>query len=252
MWGQIDAYPICFPFRVDRLKAVVTRFAVPISAARPLVPGRSFDLVEHDGAAQLVISGLEYGGGDSAPGCQVYVAFRVRPACDPASPAGTYPWRSLVGRQFDRETGYRVFGVDPVLADISVSCAPGDVGFDVADHGGPGEPGESVLRARLPEAPLGPAGAPASTPLYTCINGVPHRTPFEMTGMRGVVTDTAAVEVDLGRGPIADALRRLGLPRAPDVCLWDHRLAATFDATVPVEPAAPAAPAGSAITAQAP
>lgn len=242
MWGQIDAYPIYFPFRTDRLKAVVTRFAVPISAARPLVPGHSFDLVEHDGAAQLVISGLEYGGGASAPGCQVYLAFRVRPTCDPAAPTGTYPWRSLVGRQFDRETGYRVFGVDPVVAGISVSCVPGDVGFEVADHR---EPGEPVLRVRLPEAPLGPAGPPASTPIYTCINGVPHRTPFEMTGMRGVVSDTAAVEVDLGSGPIADGLRGLGLPRAPDVCLWDHRLAATFDATVPVEPA----PAGSAVRA---
>jgi hypothetical protein len=245
MWGQIDAYPICFPLRADRLSAVVTRYTVPASAARPFVPGRFFDLVECDGAAQLVITGLEFEGGDAGPGCQVYVAFRVRPVWDPAAPPGTYPWRSLVGRQFDRETGYRVFGVDSALADVSVSCDPGDVGFEVADGG------ERALWVRLPEGTLGPAGAPASTPLYTCINGVPHRTPFEMTGMRGVVSDTSAVEVGLGSGPIADALRLLGLPRAPDVCLWDHRRTATFDATVPVGAPAPA-PSGSAIRASAP
>jgi hypothetical protein len=238
MWGQIDAYPICFPLRADRLSAVVTRYTVPASAARPFVPGRFFDLVECDGAAQLVITGLEFEGGDAGPGCQVYVAFRVRPVWDPAAPPGTYPWRSLVGRQFDREAGHRVFGVDPVLADVSVSCgagAPdGAIGFEVAHDGGSGEP---ALWVRLPPGTQGPAGPPVTTPLYTCINGLPHCTPFEMTAMRGVVADTSAVEVGLGSGAIADALRRLGLPRAPDVCLWDESLTMTCDATVPVDPA---------------
>jgi hypothetical protein len=43
----------------------------------------------------------------------------------------------------------------------------------------------------------------------------------------GVVAPEA-VRIVVGEGPIADELRRLGLPRSPDFCTWGEGLSATF------------------------
>jgi hypothetical protein len=227
LWGQIDAYPICFPLHTNRLSAVVTRFAVPVSAARPLVPGRFFEFVEVHGNAQLVVTGLEFDWGTWRDGRQVSLGFVVRPAWDPAAPPGTYLWRSLVNRRFDREAGHRVFGIASAVADVTVSCVIGAVNVGVEEHG------EPALHLRLPRTAPRVAGAPIASQLYTCIDDVPHRTPFEIGAPRRVVSDTSAVEVSVGSGPLADVLRSLGLPRAPDRCVWDDRLAATFEAAIP-------------------
>jgi hypothetical protein len=233
LWGQIDAFPVCFPLRTDRLKAVVVQFAVPAPAARPLLPGRCFELVEAAGKAHLVVTGLEFEGNTRQIGRRISLAFIVRPACDPAAPPGAFQWRSLVNQRFDREMGYRVFGIASTVVDLSVSFGAGPVTLEVQGEV-TGDRGEPALRVRLPETPLGAAGVPMSAPIYTCRDGVAQRIQCEMSALRGVVSDTSAVDVSVGSGPLADALRLLGLPRAPERCLWGERLSATFDATSPV------------------
>lgn len=46
--------------------------------------------------------------------------------------------------------------------------------------------------------------------------------------------DPAAVTVAVGEGPVADELRRLGLPAVPDLVTWGEGLAATFHRGRPI------------------
>lgn len=63
---------------------------------------------------------------------------------------------------------------------------------------------------------------------YSYLGGEPHRTGLSMDMGTGLI-DPAEVELTLGTGPVADELRRLGLPTAPDFATWGQDLSATFE-----------------------
>ena len=46
--------------------------------------------------------------------------------------------------------------------------------------------------------------------------------------------DPAEVRIELGSSPVADELRSLGLPRAPDLAVWGEGLRAVFGRPRPV------------------
>jgi hypothetical protein len=56
---------------------------------------------------------------------------------------------------------------------------------------------------------------------------VPYATPLAIEMPSGMV-DPDDVELTLGTGPIAEELRSLGLPKAPDFCTWGEDGCATF------------------------
>jgi hypothetical protein len=63
---------------------------------------------------------------------------------------------------------------------------------------------------------------------YSYLHGQPHRTVLSMDLGTGLI-DPDEVEITLGDGPVADELRRLGLPTAPDFATWGEDLSATFE-----------------------
>jgi hypothetical protein len=69
---------------------------------------------------------------------------------------------------------------------------------------------------------------------YSMVGGVPYATRESVDMPTGVAPDPSAVVVDLGTGPIADALRRLGLPRTPNACLWGEGLSMSFHLARPL------------------
>ena len=48
-WGEIQGRPITFPLEVSNFNAVSMTFDVPSDAARALLPGDAFELVEEPG-----------------------------------------------------------------------------------------------------------------------------------------------------------------------------------------------------------
>ena len=74
-----------------------------------------------------------------------------------------------------------------------------------------------------------PEGQPSSTETvtYSYLEGAPMELPLTIEMGSGVV-DPASVRMELGEGPIADELRTLGLPTAPEMVLWGEGLRGTF------------------------
>jgi hypothetical protein len=95
--------------------------------------------------------------------------------------------------------------------------------------------GQRTLALRVPRVPP-PAEPPERIEAfsYSMVGGVPYAT-REVTDLPPGVADPSAVTLELGTGPGADLLRRLGLPRAPDACLWGEELFMSFHLARPLE-----------------
>jgi hypothetical protein len=132
-----------------------------------------------------------------------------------------------VNQQFTCEAGNRVMGFPKTVETIEVAYSDGSVTFSLATAEGP------QLSVTLPRAaPLGAAeGVTAES--YSYLDGVAHATELRMDMGTGMV-DPADVVVELGAGTIADELRSLGLPAAPDLATWGEGLTATFQAGRPL------------------
>ena len=68
---------------------------------------------------------------------------------------------------------------------------------------------------------------------YSYLHGEARETPLALELGTGMI-DPADVAVELGSGPIADELRSLGLPKAPDFATWGTGLSGTFQPARPV------------------
>jgi hypothetical protein len=66
-------------------------------------------------------------------------------------------------------------------------------------------------------------------PPYSYIDGVPHRTRFTQQVSDLGIRLGGSVDIVLGRHPIADRLRALGLPKKPLVSTWAGKMAMSFD-----------------------
>jgi hypothetical protein len=87
--------------------------------------------------------------------------------------------------------------------------------------------GQHVLTLTVPRAT--PVGEPARVEAtsYSYLDGVPYATDLSMDMGTGMI-DPAEVVLELGDSLVADELRSLGLPCAPDFATWGEHLSATF------------------------
>ena len=132
-----------------------------------------------------------------------------------------------VDQVFTCEAGNRVMGFPKTVEVIDATYADDEVSFRLECDG------RTAFTLALPRAAaIGPATR-IETESYSYLDGVPHATPLSMDLASGVV-DVADVRIDLGDGPIAEELRSLGLPAAPDLCSWGEGLTATFQLGHPI------------------
>jgi hypothetical protein len=87
--------------------------------------------------------------------------------------------------------------------------------------------GDLVLALRVPRVQTDDAPRRVDATSYSMVGGIPCANTTTLDLPAGVVADPATVEVVVGTGPVADVLRSLGLPRAPDVCAWGEGLTLT-------------------------
>jgi hypothetical protein len=228
-WGRIQGQRITFPMEVRSFHAVTMGFAVDAAAAARLLPGEAFEVVEvADGVAQLIVSICDYRENPWGDYNEVNLGFLTRPAGAPPEVIGSFVYRMPVDQAFTCEAGNAVMGFPKTVERIDITYPDGEVRADLYQGDAP------ALAVAVPrvDPPEGEAERMESVS-YSYLDGAAYGTPLEIEVGRGVV-EPGHVRIELGSGPIADELRSLGLPTAPDFCAWGEGLSATFHLGRPV------------------
>lgn len=221
-WGEVQGRTITFPMVVEELRAATVLYSVPAAAAAALLPGDAFEIVEiAPGTAQLVVAACDYVRNPWGDYVELNLGFLVRPAGAPPEVIGSFVYRMPVNQPFTCEAGNRVMGFPKTVEDLTVAYTDTTASFRLATGG------HHVLTLTVPRA--APTGEPerVAATSYSYLDGVPHRTDLSMDMGTGVI-DPADVRLELGDSPVADELRSLGLPCAPDLATWGEGLSATF------------------------
>ncbi len=227
VWGEISGREITFPMEVPDFDAATFTFGVPAEAASQLLPGDAFEVVEADGVATLVVALCDYHDNPWGDYREINLGFLARPAAAGPEVVGSFVYRMPVDQPFTCEAGNKVMGFPKTVEDLSVAREDGRVTFAMRVDG------SLVLAVSFPD--VAPLGEPTrvETVSYSYLDGVPQETPLSMDLGSGLV-DPADVTIELGSGPVADELRSLGLPKAPDFGTWGRGLAATFQLGRPI------------------
>jgi len=212
--------PVTMPVRVRAATAFMGMFPVPVGPAQDLVAHTGLEILQYrPGRGICTLVFVDYVDGDLGPYNEFGVCFLVR---DHRSRGGgiVSDWRSLLGGQ----AGALIHHL-PVDGDFTLAAGRGIWGFPKtladfdADHDGTTKRGsvsaDGSLIAELTVAPGIPVpgkGIAASLAAYSHLDGVTRRTTWEMNPS-GVRTRLGGATLRLGTHPIADELRRLGLPR---------------------------------------
>ncbi len=220
VWGEIQGRAIEFPMEVADFDAATLMFTVPAAAAQALLPGETFEVVADDDRATLVMALCDYHDNPWGDYLEINLGFLARPVGAGADVVGSFVYRMPVDQAFTCQAGNEVMGFPKTVEELSVVHADGRVTFAMTDGGAP------VLSVSFPEvAAAGPSRVETSS--YSYLGGVAYETPLAMDMGSGLL-DPADVVVELGAGVVADELRSLGLPKAPDVGTWGTGLTATF------------------------
>jgi hypothetical protein len=228
VWGRIQGREITFPMAVADFDAATLMFSVPAGAAQSLIPGDAFEVVATDGVAQLVLALCDYHENPWGDYLEINLGFLARPAGAAADVVGSFVYRMPVDQAFTCEAGNAVMGFPKTVEELSVTRDGGRVAFAMADRG------EPVLSVSFPEVAAVGGGSRVESNSYSYLGGVPYETSLAMDLGTGLI-DPADVLVELGTGPVADELRSLGLPQAPDLAAWGTQLTATFQLGAPVD-----------------
>lgn len=202
----IQGQRVAMPVEIRDATACAANFAVRAPAARSVLDYAGVELVEPlPGRALCSLVFVRYLDGDLGPYHEFGVAFLIR------SPTGRGVGAFIhwlpVNQPFTLEAGRTIWGFPKEMADIELglsgrasSCAVRVDGRFVVGF------------LAKPGIPMPSGAAATSIDAYTCLDGTLRRTPWELraSGVRGRAGGT---EVRLGDHPIAEELRRLGLPR---------------------------------------
>ena len=230
VWGEIQGRTITFPMAVTSANIATVLFTVPVGAARALLPGDAFEIVESaPGSAPLIIAACDYIENPWGDYREINIGFVAKPVNADDEATGSFIYRMPVDQAFTCEAGNKVMGFPKTVEQISTEYGPDLVVFDLVFGGRP------TLRLTVPRVP--PDGPPVRLPAvsYSYLDGAPFATMVEMDMGTGLVTDLTAVTVEVGEGDVADELRALGLPAVPDMASWGEGLGAVFHLGHPLE-----------------
>jgi hypothetical protein len=239
---------VTMPVMVRDASSMAATYVVDAAAARTLLPGPELDVVEVlPGRALFSIAAIDYVDNDLGDYDEVSLALFVRLRGEaPLVPylgnvvdffrnrLATYIVHLPVNQSFTRDAGEGIWGFPKTVEDITFVDRPGRREARLVMGGkhvltfGSGRGG----RFSLPEMPM---------TTYSYIEGRLHATVFTSTATE-VGFDLGGATLELGTHPIADELRRLGLPRMAVMTVWMGHQRARFDAPVPVAVATTSAP----------
>ncbi len=234
----IQGREVSLPCIVREASSGATTFLVDARAARAMLPGDTYDVVELlPGRALLSIAIIDYKDNDLGDYNEVSIAFMVHER----GAGGGIPylggWLDLlrgnlktfihwlpVNQTFTREAGAEIWGFPKTVEDIEFTYSDDRARCRlVAD-------GRHVLTLSVPRG--GSRTLPDSEMCtYTYIHGVPHAVPFT-SGSEGFGMAFSGAELELGDHPYAESLRALGLPKRPMMATWMDKMHGSFGSPV--------------------
>lgn len=231
---------VVLPVVVRDASSFAATYLVDAAAGRALLRGPELDVVEVlPGRALASVACIDYVDNDLGDYHEVCIALFVRrPADAPLVPylgavvdffrnrLATHILHLPVDQSFTRDAGEGIWGFPKTVQQIDFADADGrrrcrlvmdgrHVLTATAARGG---------RFSLPDMPM---------TTYSYVGGVLHETTF-VSGASEVGFALGGTELELGDHPIADDLRRLGLPRRALMTVWMGHQHGRFEAPVPV------------------
>jgi hypothetical protein len=231
---------VTLPVVVRDASSVAATYLVSTAAARRLLPDARLDVLELlPGRALFSLACIDYRDNDLGDYNEVSVALFVRERSQPPglpylgtaldlmrNRVATYIYKLPVNQSFTCEAGCGIWGFPKSVEEIEFEDAGKRRRCRLAMDG------RHVLTFTAPRG--GARTLPdASMVTYSLIDGVLHRTSF-VSGATGVGIRLGGTELVLGDHPLAEDLRRLGLPKRPLMCVWMEHMHGRFEAPVPV------------------
>ena len=198
-------------------------FLVPAAAAQKLV-GDAFEVVEMmPGQTQLIVGFVDYRDNDLGDYLEVMIVFMVRPKGS-CGPEGTFIYKLPVNQSFTCEAGCKIWGFPKSVEQIDVDYADDRATCKLTMAG------RHVFTLTVPRRQPDSTDAPdMEMTTYTYLDG-PTSVPFSTGGGTAVMPGAEGVELILGSHPIAEDLRRLGLPAPAMMSTWMEHMHGTFGA----------------------
>ncbi len=231
-WGHIRGVSIDFPVVVDEMNQLTMTFTVPLEAARALIPGDGFEVVEvAPGEAMFVVAIVDYRQNPWGDYNEVNMGFMANPT-GRADHGGAFVYRMPVDQEFTSEAGNAVLGLPKTVEDLTFEYRQrdGDVDQVLVKLA---MAGEDTLSVAFPRVTAEDAPTLTDTVTFSYLDGRPTEIPLEIE-LGAAIIDPAQVVIETGTGVVADELRSLGLPCAPDMALWGEGLQGTFHPPRPI------------------
>jgi hypothetical protein len=231
---------VTMPVMVRDASSCAITYLVSAPAARRLLPDNQLEVVELlPGRALFSLACIDYRDNDLGDYNEVSLAFFVRPRQGPQripylgaaldmvrNRIATYIYKLPVNQGFTCEAGCGIWGFPKTVEEIAFEDLSTQRRCRLVMDG------RQVLTCTAARG--GSRTLPDSTlTTYSYIDGVLHRTTF-VSGARGVGIRMGGADLTLGDHPLADELRRLGLPKRPLMCVWMEHMHGRFEAPVAV------------------
>ena len=220
-WGEIDGVSIDFPMVVEDMRQLTLTYTVPIEPARALLPGDAFEVLEvAPGRAMFLMALVDYVTNPWGDYNEVNLGLLAHPVGQPER-AGAFVYRMPVDQQFTMTAGNTVLGLPKTVEDLAIDYLGDHVSVRL------GAAGEEQLSVSFPRVITDAAPTATETVTFSYLEGVATELPLTIE-MGAAAIDPEQVEMTLGDGVVADELRSLGLPCAPDMAVYGEGLRGTF------------------------
>jgi len=225
---EIQGRTVTLPCEVRDASSGTALYAVDVTEAQCLVPEPFEVLQTSPGLTQLSLLMVDYRDNDLGDYDEVGIVFFVKPRGAGDDCAGTYIHQLPVNQEFTREAGCRIWGFPKSLQEIEMRYAEASATCRLVMDG------RHVFTLTVPR---GGSDETRDTPStgYTRIDGVPHTNLFTRGG-RGEQTRPGGegVHLELGDHPVAEELRKLGLPKEPLLSNWCEHMRGSFGPSTPL------------------
>lgn len=230
-WGHIQGVSIDFPVVVEDMNQLTMTFTVPLEAARALVPGKSFEVVEvAPGLAMFVVAVVDYRSNPWGDYNEVNLGFMSNPVGRPDY-GGAFVYRMPVDQEFTAEAGNSVLGLPKTVEDLTFEYSVNNGEDRVLVRLATGA--SEALKVSFPRVKSEDPPTLTKTITFSYLEGQPTEIPLEIELGAGMI-DPSEIDIEVGSGPVADELRGLGLPCAPDMAFWGEGLRGVFSPPLPL------------------
>ncbi len=230
----IQGREVPMPVEVRDASAGSATFLVSASAARAMLPGPELEVAEVlPGRALLSLAIIDYKDNDLGDYDEVSIALFVRRRGQPAGLPWLGSWIDMarerlgtwiahlpVNQGFTCEAGCTIWGFPKTVQEIDFRTGDDRASCRLVYDG------QHALTLSVPRG--GSRTLPERTMTgYTYIEGVAHVNEFT-SGAEGFGIRAGGARIELGSGPLADELRRLGLPKRALMTTWMERMFGRF------------------------